>query len=476
MEAATRSALEPLSDLPVEKPLDAGATPSGAEGARPPATRDDLINPDDLLSGRLEPALPAAPAAVTPEAAATAPESELQDLALLALDELPPLEALTPAAPPQPGPAATDDAPATPPGKVTGNNTDHTKLRGALRLASTPRSRAPTQPPRASSGSLGSASPPARDQQPKAAAPVRKTERVPVGGTPRSPGTPAVSSAPQAPLVSPSRALAPAVAPPAPATPAAPAGAAANAAGSSSSAQSSAPAGAPMDRDFIVRNQIVERYLSGRLPLKGAGDFERFCREQPQYLDEIGLSDRVNAGLRLLEAGGKPEPWQEAPRPFWQKPQVPLALAALVAALGIALALVVGQSAGRARQLERLKTLAAERPLDPATSTREIRLLPSREGASNNPALVIGGGPAQLIDLKVDESRSAYKVFRVTIDRIDQGRVAVLGNLLKDSNGHLRIALNSSALGPGNYQFTIEGLNWRGEAEPDSWITLGVQH
>ena len=25
-----------------------------------------------------------------------------------------------------------------------------------------------------------------------------------------------------------------------------------------------------MDRDFIARNQIVERYISGRLPIKGA--------------------------------------------------------------------------------------------------------------------------------------------------------------------------------------------------------------
>jgi len=36
-----------------------------------------------------------------------------------------------------------------------------------------------------------------------------------------------------------------------------------------------------MDRDFIARNQIVERYLSGKLPIKGATDFERFCREEP---------------------------------------------------------------------------------------------------------------------------------------------------------------------------------------------------
>ena len=79
------------------------------------------------------------------------------------------------------------------------------------------------------------------------------------------------------------------------------------------------------------------------------------------------------------------------------------------------------------------------------------------------------------MDLKIDESRSAYRAFRVTVDRIDQGRVAVISNLEKDSNGHLRIALNSSALGPGNYQLTLEGLDWRGQPQPDSWVTIGIQ-
>jgi hypothetical protein len=231
-----------------------------------------------------------------------------------------------------------------------------------------------------------------------------------------------------------------------------------------------------MDRDFIARNQVVERYLSGRLPLKGATEFERFCRDNPAVLDELGLADRVNAGLRLLEASGKPEPWQEAKKPFWQKPQVTLGLTAVVIGLGIALSVVMSDSATKTQHINKLQSQAAERPLDPATSTREIRLLPSREGGSNTPAITIGGnGNAQLADFKIDESRSPYKIFRVTIDRIDQGRVAVISELAKDSNGHLRIALNSSALGPGNYQLTIEGLTWRGDAEPDSWITIGIQ-
>jgi hypothetical protein len=241
-------------------------------------------------------------------------------------------------------------------------------------------------------------------------------------------------------------------------------------------AANTVPPAPAMDRDFIARNQVVERYLSGRLPLKAATEFERYCRDHAEILDQIGLPERVNAGLRLLEAAGKPEPWQEAARPGWQKPQVTMVLAIAVVVLGMALAGVVATNSSKSHRIAELQKQNSERALDPATSTREIRLLPSRSGASNSPAITLGGGGnAQLADLKIDESRSPYHVFRVTIDRIDQGRVAVISNLEKDSNGHLRIALNSSALGPGNYQLTLEGLDWRGQPQPDSWVTIGIQ-
>jgi hypothetical protein len=231
-----------------------------------------------------------------------------------------------------------------------------------------------------------------------------------------------------------------------------------------------------MDRDFIARNQIVERYISGRLPIKGATEFEKFCTDNPGVLDEIGLPERVNAGLRLLEAAGKPEPWQEAPKKFWQKPHLAIGLGAATLVLIAALAVVWSGSSDKAGRIAKLEKQVAEQPLEPATTTRTIRLLPNFKGGSNTPAVVVGGGNAQLADLKVDLSRSAYRSFRVTIDRIDQGRVAILHNVAKDSNGHLRIALNTSALGPGNYQLTLEGLTWKGEVMPEAWITIAIAH
>ena len=231
-----------------------------------------------------------------------------------------------------------------------------------------------------------------------------------------------------------------------------------------------------MDRDFIARNQVVERYLSGRLPIKGATDFERFCRDHPELLDELGIPERVNAALRLLEASGKPEPWAEPRKAFWQKPAIPIGLLGATVALAIALAVVAGSSGQKTRHIAALQEEATERPLDPATSTRDIHLLPSRDGASDSPAIIIGGGSeAQLADFRIDESRSPYRLFRITIDRINQGRVGVIDHIAKDSDGNLRLSLNSTALGPGDYQLTIEGLNWQGQPLPDSWVTLGIR-
>jgi len=102
-------------------------------------------------------------------------------------------------------------------------------------------------------------------------------------------------------------------------------------------------------------------------------------------------------------------------------------------------------------------------------------VIPSRTGPSVH-SLVMIGGEAQMADLKIDVSWSQFTVFQVTVDRVDQGRVGVLHNMQRDSNGNLHLELNSTALGPGAYQLTIEGLTWRGEAVPQAWATIGFRH
>ena len=228
-----------------------------------------------------------------------------------------------------------------------------------------------------------------------------------------------------------------------------------------------------MDRDFIARNQIVERYLGGRLPLKGAQDFERFCREHPELLDEIALTERISAALRLLDASGRAAPWEQRPKQWWEQLPVLIGTALLAVALAITCLVISGKQSARDRTIASLQQRLATQPLDPAKSTRPITVIPSRTGPSEHSLVTIGGSDAQMADLKIDVSWSQFTAFQITVDRVDQGRVGVLHNMQRDSNGNLHLELNSTALGPGAYQLTIEGLTWRGETVPQAWATIG---
>jgi hypothetical protein len=231
-----------------------------------------------------------------------------------------------------------------------------------------------------------------------------------------------------------------------------------------------------MDREFIARNHIVELYLSGRLPVRGATVFERFCRENPQILDEIGLPERVHTGLRLLEASGKPEPWQEKPKQFWERPYIPAALSGLVLLLGVALLMLNRQLTDQTHKVTALRQVVAEQPVDAATATVGVDLQPTHVGPTAAIATTIGGAAAQLVNIKIDLTHSDFRAFRVTIDSMNQGRVAVLNNLIKDSNSELGFSLNTSAFGAGTYLLTIEGLDWRGDPQPDSWAAITIRH
>ncbi|MGC4029127.1 MAG: hypothetical protein QM696_09670 [Steroidobacteraceae bacterium] len=245
-------------------------------------------------------------------------------------------------------------------------------------------------------------------------------------------------------------------------------------AASTAPSASAPPAAAAMDAAFVERNQIIERYLAGRLPPKGAQDFERFCREHPESLIALGMPERIHAGLRLLETAGQPEPWTEKPPAFWQKPLFLAVLAALAGTLLIATLMLLFAGSERDKHISALEDQIAHQPLSPAESTRSIVVEPSRTGPMLRSIVTLGGKRAEMADLKVDVSWSRFTSFRVTIDRIDQGRVLTLGNLQRDSNGHLRVALNSSVLGPGDYAVQLEGLDWRGTPNKEGWFTFSV--
>lgn len=228
-----------------------------------------------------------------------------------------------------------------------------------------------------------------------------------------------------------------------------------------------------MDREFIIKNQIVERYLAGRLPPKGVTDFERLIRSRPQLIDELGLADKVNAGLRLLDAAGVGEPWQEKPKKFWEKPAFGLGAAGLGIVALIGCAVLAMQVSTRNATIAKQAKENIERPIAPSTLKRTIVVNPARNGPPSRSTLSINHG--EFAEMKVDLGWTRFGAFRVSIDRVNQGRVAVMDSMEKDSNGHLRLSLNAGAFGPGDYLVAIEGLTMRREAIPVAWYRVEVQ-
>ena len=227
-----------------------------------------------------------------------------------------------------------------------------------------------------------------------------------------------------------------------------------------------------MDREFIIKNQIVERYLAGRLPPKGVTDFERLIRSRPQLIEELGLPEKVNAGLRLLDAAGIAEPWSEKPKKFWENTAFIFGAAGLAVAALIGCVVLAMQVSSRDATIARQEANNIARPIAPSTTKRTIIVGVSRNGPPSQPTLTIRHG--EFAELKADLSWSRYTAFKVSIDRVEQGRVAVLDAVEKDSNGHLRLSLNAGAFGPGDYMVAIEALTMRREAIPIAWYRISV--
>jgi hypothetical protein len=81
----------------------------------------------------------------------------------------------------------------------------------------------------------------------------------------------------------------------------------------------------------------------------------------------------------------------------------------------------------------------------------------------------------QLIDLHIDLNyTNKLTQFRMFVDKKDQGRALILNNLLKDSNGELRMTLNSTGLAAGIYNVRIEALPFHGSPMPVGWLILSL--
>jgi hypothetical protein len=160
---------------------------------------------------------------------------------------------------------------------------------------------------------------------------------------------------------------------------------------------------------------------------------------------------------------------------WWQRRGFVIALSCallLLLALTIAARVTSHRDRGLAAAAEdKVRTLT----LRPATQVRAVRITPNPQSWSAAPdATVAWPEPPELLDLYLPVAYSDFKVFAITIDKVDVGRVLDLQRVSADSNRELRLTVNSSAFGPGEYRIRLQGYTWRGQRVDAGWVRLKV--
>jgi hypothetical protein len=228
------------------------------------------------------------------------------------------------------------------------------------------------------------------------------------------------------------------------------------------------------DAKFIEEHKLIERYLDNKLPAKGARDLENWCRANPEYLNGLNLPVRAEASLRLLEVCGRPVDLSEPDPPWWKSPYVPIALAVVALVSLLAFWALFAKYALLRGELEDTRTRATQGSLQPAAATVNLQVAPDRAPDLGHAKISVSRSAPQLIDLHIDMNYSKATEFRLFVDKKDQGRALILNNLLKDSNGELRLTFNTTGLAAGTYNIRLEALPFRGGPTPEGWLLLDV--
>jgi hypothetical protein len=236
-----------------------------------------------------------------------------------------------------------------------------------------------------------------------------------------------------------------------------------------------APVSPRFDRKFIEDHRLVECYLENKLPFKGARDLEQWCREHPDYLNELKLSERALASLKLLEASGRPQDLAEPKPLWWTSIYVLIGLGAVTFLCLVAFWSLAGKYYLLQGKLEETKRVMSQGPLVQPATKKAILVSPDHAPGVNRARIKLSRTTPLLMDVHIDLGYTQLTQFRLLVDKKDQGRALVLNNLLKDSNGELRVTLNSTGLSAGIYTVRIEALAPREVPIPIGWLILDVQ-
>ena len=199
-----------------------------------------------------------------------------------------------------------------------------------------------------------------------------------------------------------------------------------------------------MDRNYIDRHLLVDRYLAGALPDDELADFEERLVWDGELIDELDLAERLREGM--LAAAGERQRTAPTDTGFAPRLRLVFSNAAYAAAasflVGIALSFLVLGNQSESPVPDQLRY-----------SVNELQVFRGAGGP------VIDTTPDAISILRFDVDRS-FENYRVEIQAAeDAAPLWQQGGLVPDRDGMLVIGVPGASLPPGSYLLTVYGVN-----------------
>lgn len=210
-----------------------------------------------------------------------------------------------------------------------------------------------------------------------------------------------------------------------------------------------------MDHETIERDNVVERYVTGKLEPEDEAGFEEHYLDCAACVGAVEDAERLYGGLSRVAAEETAETLAARRIAFlaWTRSRwAPLAMAALV----VLAVLPAGWQYRRSSLLSR-QLAEARRPQG---NTPVISLVPFRDsGFGEAPAQELSLGPEpEWIVLSLEPGGAEYPRYRATLFDSEEEVAWEVEGLEPDPVGALTVSVHSSWLGPGEYELALEGL------------------
>lgn len=224
-----------------------------------------------------------------------------------------------------------------------------------------------------------------------------------------------------------------------------------------------------MDHSYIEENQVVDRYLMGKLPADEAELFEEHYLHCGECLEALELAEKLQRGFKRAAA-------QEALRHAaverlgvlaW------LARATRYPTAGIAVAALLALAIVPAALLYRPSSSGFE----PQINTTVLAMSPERSAPTGalDPSRVIRlSGEDEWLVLSLELDLPEHERYRVVLLRDGQDEIWRRDGFMPDHLDALVLSLHSSWLDPGDYVARVEGLPAPGDPVPVAHFSFRV--